>query len=490
MSTPANSASPENGSTADGSTARVVTRFAPSPTGFLHIGGARTALFNWLLARHFGGTFKLRIEDTDRERSTQAAVDAILDGLTWLGLDWDGDVVFQHAQADRHRAVVETLLATGHAYRCYATPEELAEMREKAEAEKRPPVYDGRWRDRDPSEAPEGVPAAIRLKTPTEGTTTVRDAVQGDVTFENSNLDDLIILRSDGSPTYNLAVVVDDHDMGVTHVVRGVDHLTNAARQSQIYRALEWDVPVFAHVPLIHGQDGAKLSKRHGALGVEAYRAMGYLPVALRSYLVRLGWSHGDEEMFSTERLVELFDLPAIGKSAARFDTAKLADLNGQFIREAAIADLIAAARAVIPEREDGASIAAGFERVGWEKFDAIVPALQERAKTLNDIVDGTLFLIAERPLARDAKADKLINDTTRGYLSELADGFAALDAWTVEEIEAKVRAYAEAQGVGLGKIAQPLRAALTGTTVSPPIFDVVHVLGRDEAVARLRDIG
>lgn len=485
MSTTTNTTSPEN--VAD---RNVVTRFAPSPTGFLHIGGARTALFNWLLARHFGGTFKLRIEDTDRERSTQAATDAILDGLQWLDLDWDGDVVYQHARADRHREIVGQLLEGGHAYRCYATPEDLTAMREKAEAEKRPPVYDGRWRDRDPSEAPDGVPPAIRLKTPNEGTTTVADAVQGEVTFENTNLDDLIILRSDGSPTYNLAVVVDDHDMGVTHVVRGVDHLTNAARQSQIYAALGWDIPIFAHVPLIHGQDGAKLSKRHGALGVEAYRAMGYLPVALRSYLVRLGWSHGDEEMFSTERLVELFDLPAIGKSAARFDTAKLADLNGQFIREATLADLTKAARAVIPEREDGSAISDGFERVGWEKFAAIVPALQERAKTLNDVIDGTLFMIADRPLAFDGKAAKQITETSRPYLADLAARFSALCEWTVDAIEADVRAYAEHQGVGLGKIAQPLRAALTGTTVSPPIFDVAHVLGRDEAVARLRDVG
>jgi glutamyl-tRNA synthetase len=322
-------------------TSPVVTRFAPSPTGFLHIGGARTALFNWLYAKHTGGKMLLRIEDTDRERSTDAAIEAIKNGLTWLGLDWDGDAVSQFSRADRHREVVEQLLANGKAYKCYCTPEELTEMREKAMAEGKPPRYDGRWRDRPASEAPEGVPPVVRFKAPQDGETVIDDKVQGTVTIPNKDLDDLIILRSDGSPTYNLSVVVDDHDMGVTHIVRGVDHLTNAARQTQIYLAMGWNVPVMAHIPLIHGPDGAKLSKRHGALGVEAYRDMGYLPEAMRNYLARLGWSHGDDEIFSTDQMIEWFELHGIGKSAARFDFAKLENLNGHYMREADDAHLL-----------------------------------------------------------------------------------------------------------------------------------------------------
>src|SRR5580704_5588080 len=311
----------------------VVTRFAPSPTGFLHIGGARTALFNWLYARGRGGKMLLRIEDTDRERSTQAAIDAILDGLSWLGLDWDGDAVYQFARSGRHREVAEQLLASGRAYRCYASAEELAQMREMARREGRPKLYDGRWRDRSPAEAPDNVPPVIRLKAPLTGETVIEDQVQGRVVWQNENLDDLVLLRSDGTPTYMLAVVVDDHDMGVTHVIRVDDHLTNAARQTQIYQALGWGVPVWAHIPLIHGADGAKLSKRHGALGVDAYRALGYLPAALRNYLARLGWSHGDKEFFSTEELIDAFDLGAIGRSPSRFDFAKLENVNGHYMR-------------------------------------------------------------------------------------------------------------------------------------------------------------
>src|SRR3954462_11154155 len=311
----------------------VVTRFAPSPTGFLHIGGGRTALFNWLYARRFGGKMLLRIEDTDRERSTQAAIEAILDGLSWLGIEWDGDTVFQFSRVARHREVAEQLLAAGKAYRCYASPQELADMREAAKREGRSMRYDGRWRDRDPSEEPPGVKAVIRLKAPLTGETVIEDQVQGRVVWQNENLDDLVLLRSDGTPTYMLAVVVDDHDMGVTHIIRGDDHLTNGARQKQIYDALGWDVPVMAHIPLIHGPDGAKLSKRHGALGIEAYRAMGYLPVAMRNYLVRLGWAHGDQEIFSDAEMTEFFDLPQVGRSAARFDFAKLESLNGHYMR-------------------------------------------------------------------------------------------------------------------------------------------------------------
>jgi glutamyl-tRNA synthetase len=337
----------------------VVTRFAPSPTGFLHIGGARTALFNWLYARGRGGKMLLRIEDTDRQRSTQAAIDAILDGLTWLGLDWDGETVYQFARSARHREAAEQLLASGRAYRCYASQDELAAMREQARSEGRSKLYDGRWRDRDPSEAPPGVAPVIRLKAPLTGETVVEDQVQGRVTWQNEHLDDLVLLRSDGTPTYMLAVVVDDHDMGVTHIIRGDDHLTNAARQTQIYEALGWDVPVMAHIPLIHGPDGSKLSKRHGALGVDAYRAMGYLPAAVRNYLLRLGWSHGDQEIFSTEEMIAAFDLPQIGRAAARFDFSRLESLNGHYIRQSSDEELMQALEAMLPHIAGGTAIAA-----------------------------------------------------------------------------------------------------------------------------------
>ena len=466
---------------------KVVTRFAPSPTGFLHIGGARTALFNWLYAKHTGGRFLLRIEDTDRERSTQEAIAAILDGLKWLELDWDGEPLFQSTRADRHRAVVDELLSSGNAYRCYCTPEELDAMRRRAEAEGKPPIYDGTWRDRDPAEAPPGVKPAIRLKTPRTGETVIEDRVQGRVVFQNENLDDLIILRSDGTPTYNLAVVVDDHDMGITHVIRGVDHLTNAARQTQIYNAMSWDLPVFAHVPLIHGPDGAKLSKRHGALGVEAYRAMGYLPAALRNYLVRLGWSHGDDEIFTTEQMIDWFDLGGVGRSPARFDFAKLEDLNGHYIRNTPDDELLTRIRQALPEMEDGAELESRFAAAGWHKLAAALPGLKPRAKTLKEVVDGAGFLIATRPLALDDKAAKLLTDSARALLAKLLPRLESAE-WRADALEAEVRSFAEAEGLKLGGIAQPLRAALTGRSVSPPVFDVLAVLGREEALARIRD--
>ena len=466
----------------------VVTRFAPSPTGFLHIGGARTALFNWLYARHTGGKYLLRIEDTDRERSTEPAIAAILDGLNWLGLEADEPPVYQFARAARHREVAEDLLARNHAYRCYLTAEELASMRASAEAEKRPLTIVSPWRDRDPSETRPGVAPAIRLRAPREGETLVADKVQGDVTFANKDLDDLIILRSDGTPTYNLAVVVDDYDMGVTHVIRGVDHLTNAARQTQIYKAMGWDVPVFAHVPLIHGADGAKLSKRHGALGVDAYRSMGYLPEALRNYLVRLGWSHGNDEIFSTDEMTRWFDLDHLGKSPSRFDFAKLEDLNGHYIRKAADADLLAKVQRVLPELAEGPAHADRFAKVGWEKFAAALPGLKERAKTLVELIHGADFLIAERPLALDDKAKALLDADASRMLATLAPSLDGITEWTAQALEAAVRTYAEGAGLKLGKVAQPLRAALTGRAVSPPVFDVMAVLGRAETLARLRD--
>ena len=466
----------------------VVTRFAPSPTGYLHIGGARTALFNWAYAKKHGGRMLLRIEDTDRERSTAPAVDAIIAGLTWLGLDWAGEPVSQYGRVLRHREVAELLLAQGKAYRCFCSPKELDEMRARAEAVKRPIRYDGTWRDRDPAEAPAGVKPAIRFRSPDDGETVVEDAVQGRVAIPNKDLDDLIVLRSDGNPTYNLSVVVDDHDMGVTHIIRGVDHLTNAARQTQIYQAMGWRVPHMSHIPLIHGPDGAKLSKRHGALGVEAYRAMGYLPDAMRNYLARLGWSHGDEEIFSTDQLVEWFNLESIGKSAARFDFAKLENLNGHYIRHTPDASLLAQFLDFLLHAEGGTAMLAKIDEAMKAKLLRAMPGLKERAKTLVELQNGMQFLFAERPLALDDKAAQIMKDGGADAVSGLLPILDGASDWTAPTLEAAVKAHAEAQGVKLGKLAQPLRAALTGASTSPGIFDVLEVLGRDESLGRLKD--
>ena len=467
----------------------VVTRFAPSPTGTLHIGGARTALFNWLYARHTGGKFLLRIEDTDRERSKPEHVTAILESLKWLELDWDGEPLFQFARADRHRAVGQELLAAGKAYRCYLSAEDLAAMRAKAEAEKRPLIVESPWRDADPATAPAGVKPAIRLRTARTGETIVDDQVQGRVVFPNKDLDDMIILRSDGAPTYNFAVVVDDHDMGVTNVIRGVDHLTNTARQSLVYGAMGWELPHFAHIPLVHGADGAKMSKRHGAQGTEEYRAMGYLPAALRNYLARLGWSHGDDEIFSTEQAIEWFDIVNVGKSPARFDFAKLGDLNGNYIRAADDAELLRRIKDYLPHAENGPKDFSGFAAAGWDKLAAALPSLKERAKTLPELVEGAKYIIATRPLALDEKAQKLIDTDAKAALADLVKLFDAAPEWAAAPLEATLRAYAEDKGLKLGKVAQPLRAALTGRAVSPPVFDVMAVLGRDESLARLKAV-
>ncbi|ATU91626.1 glutamate--tRNA ligase [Phyllobacterium zundukense] len=466
----------------------VVTRFAPSPTGFLHIGGARTALFNWLYAKHTGGKMLLRIEDTDRERSSEAAVTAILDGLKWLGLDWDGDAVSQYERAPRHREVAEELVAKGKAYYCYASQAELEEMREKARAEGRPPRYDGRWRDRDPKEAPAGVKPVIRIKAPQEGETLVRDQVQGDVRFPNKDLDDFIILRSDGNPTYMHAVVVDDHDMGVTHIIRGDDHLTNAARQTVIYNAMDWDVPVMGHIPLIHGADGAKLSKRHGALGVEAYRAMGYLPAALRNYLVRLGWSHGDDEIMSDEQMIQWFEISDINRGASRFDFQKLEAINGHYMRFSDDADLMKAMIDILPEIEGGADILARLNDTTKKQLLAAMPGLKERAKTLVELADSAKYLFAQRPLTLDDKAAGLLNEEGLSVLSGVLTELASVNDWTAEALDAAVRVHAEKTGLKLGKIAQPLRAALTGKSTSPGVFDVLAVLGREESLGRIED--
>jgi glutamyl-tRNA synthetase len=463
----------------------VVTRFAPSPTGFLHIGGARTALFNWLYTRHTDGRFLLRIEDTDRARSTEAAIAAILDGLKWLGLDWDGEPVYQFARAKRHAEAAQAMLDAGKAYRCYSTPEELAAMRERAMKEGTP-AYDGTWRDR--TDWPKDRPYAVRLKAPLEGETVVDDRVQGRVTWANKDLDDMVLLRSDGTPTYMLAVVVDDHDMGITHIIRGDDHLTNAARQSQIYNAMGWDIPSFAHIPLIHGPDGAKLSKRHGALGVEAYRAMGYLPAALRNYLARLGWSHGDDEIFSTEQAIAWFDLDAIGRSPSRFDFAKLENLNGYYIRNTPDAELVAQIAAIAPEIEAAKDFSGTIGKAGWAKLKKAMPGLKERAKTLAELLVSARYLFVKRPVDIDEKAKKLLEGDAPAHLAALHARFSALDVWEPAALEAAMRAYAEEAGIKLGAAAQPLRAALTGRTASPSIFEVLDVLGRRESLARIAD--
>jgi glutamyl-tRNA synthetase len=466
----------------------VITRFAPSPTGFLHIGGARTALFNWLYAKRHGGRMMLRIEDTDRERSTQAAIDAIIDGMKWLGLDWDGDIIYQFSRAARHQDVAKELLASGKAYYCYASQQELDEMRELARAEKRPPRYDGRWRDRDASQAPEGVSPVVRIKAPLSGETVIEDAVQGRVVFPNKDIDDFVLLRSDGTPTYMLAVVVDDHDMGVTQIIRGDDHLTNAARQTVIYEAMGWRAPAFAHIPLIHGQDGAKLSKRHGALGVDAYRAMGYLPAALRNYLVRLGWSQGDQEFFSLEEMIAAFDLGQVHRSPARFDYAKLENMNGHYLRDANDDDLLKALIDTLPYLTGGVELAQQLDAKKQNQLRAALPGLKARAKTLNELVDGAAFIFAKRPLPLDEKARQLLNAEARARLAALGPKLNDLESWDAQSTETVVRETAENLGVKLGEVAQPLRAALTGRATSPGIFDVLEILGREESIARVKD--
>ncbi len=461
----------------------VVTRFAPSPTGFLHIGGARTALFNWLFSRHHGGRFLLRIEDTDRARSSEAAVRAILDGLSWLGLEWDGEPLSQFSRRERHAEVAQALLAKGHAYRCYCTPEELTAMRERALAEGRTIRYEGTWRDRDPGDAPKGAPYAIRLRAPTEGETVVDDLIQGQVRVGNEQLDDMILLRADGTPTYMLAVVVDDHDMGITHVIRGDDHLTNTFRQRQIYDGMGWDAPAFAHLSLIHGPDGAKLSKRHGALGVDAYRDMGYLPEALRNYLLRLGWSHGDDEIIPTEQAIAWFGLENVGRSPARFDFDKLASLNGHYMRQADDERLATLVMDRLP-----AVLGAAPEAGAAERIRRGMGHLKERAKTLIDLAEAAAFYARPRPLTLNDKALKILDEAGRRTVTEVGGAIAAAE-WTAEALEAAVRGFAETRGLKLGAVAQPIRAAVTGSNASPPIFDVMAILGREETLGRLSDV-
>ena len=459
---------------------QIVTRFAPSPTGFLHIGGARTALFNWLFARHHGGKALLRIEDTDAKRSTQEAIDAIFDGLEWLDLDYDEAPIFQSDRAERHREVALTLLAAGHAYKCFATPEELEAMRAEQRANRQPLRYDGRWRDRDENDAPEGTPFTVRLKVPQDGETVIKDVVQGEVRVANREIDDYILLRADGTPTYMLAVVVDDHDMGCTHIIRGDDHLNNAFRQLPVIRAMDtieggWPDPIYAHIPLIHGPDGAKLSKRHGALGIDAYRDdFGILSEAMLNYLLRLGWGHGDKEEFTKAEAIELFSLDGVGKSPSRFDLKKLQNLNAHHIREAddaRLAELVASR--IAP--------AANVDLLG-----RAMPVLKVRAKDLNEIADSARFLFATRPLPINDKAAALLDDEGRERLRLVSDALKRENDWTIEALEGTTKQLAQQLDLGLGKLAQPLRAALTGSTSSPGIFDVLVLLGRDESLARI----
>ncbi len=460
---------------------QVVTRFAPSPTGYLHIGGARTALFNWLYARGRGGKFLLRIEDTDRARSTPEATAAILDGLGWLGLDHDGDAISQAARADRHAEVANAMLANGTAYRCFATQDEIADFRETAKAAGRSTLYRSPWRDADPASHPDA-PFVVRIKAPLSGETLIADRVQGDVTVRNDQLDDMVILRSDGTPTYMLAVVVDDHDMGVTHVIRGDDHLVNAARQMLVYRSMGWDVPVWAHIPLIHGPDGKKLSKRHGALGVEEYRAMGYPVAGLRNYLTRLGWSHGDDEVFTTEQALAWFDLDGIGKAPARFDFKKLENVSGQHIAMADDAALLHEIEAFLA--------ATGVPRLTAPQRDGLGRALyclKERAKTIPQVLEKGHFVLASRPILPDAKARESLDPVSRGILHQLTPQLQNA-TWQRNVLEEIVGQIAEANGTKLGMLAAPLRAALAGRTVSPSVFDMMLVLGQDETLARLRD--
>ena len=461
---------------------KVVTRFAPSPTGFLHIGGARTALFNWLFARHRGGEFHLRIEDTDRARSTEPAIAAILDGMTWLNLNWDGEVVYQFSRAARHAEVAHALLAAGHAYRCYATPEELTALREEQRAARQPMRYDGRWRDR--TDWPNDADYVIRLKAPREGSVTIDDQVQGPVTVNNAELDDFVLLRSDGTPTYMLAVVVDDHDMGVTHVIRGDDHLNNAFRQLALIRAMNWPEPVYAHIPLIHGADGAKLSKRHGALGVDAYRdELGLLPEAVENYLLRLGWGHGDAEIITREEAVQWFELAGVGRSPSRFDIKKLENLNGHYLRAAddgRLVALIAGRVAAALGRELTDSDTALLQRT--------MPELKKRANNLNDLAASSLFYLRSRPIPMDEGAAKLLASATPALLDRARARFAAQDDWTAAALEQVARELAESEAAKLGQIAQPLRAAVTGSAQSPGLFEVLEVLGRQEVLGRIDD--
>ncbi|MEM7242182.1 MAG: glutamate--tRNA ligase [Pseudomonadota bacterium] len=460
---------------------QVVTRFAPSPTGYLHIGGARTALFNWLYARANGGKFLLRIEDTDRARSTPEATDALIEGLTWLGLDWDGDPISQFSRADRHREVAQDLLAKGAAYKCFSTPEEIEVYRDKAQAENNPLPFQSPWRDADPSTHPDA-PFVIRLKAPREGGIAIKDKVQKKVSWPATSFDDMILIRSDGTPTYMHAVVVDDHDMGITHIIRGDDHLINAGRQSLIYTAMGWDIPEFAHIPLIHGEDGKKLSKRHGATGVHEYAAMGYMPEAMRNYLARLGWSHGNDELFTTKQAIDWFGFEGMGKAPARLDFKKLENVSAHHIKTAP-ADMLF-------DDLKTYAIAAGLDwtETNAPQIRAAIDLLREKSRTLGDVYEKSSFISTKRPVTLDEKSRATLDSVSIGILKELTPTLAP-DTWSANALLEQAKAFAEARDIGLGKVGMPLRAALSGSASSPSAFGMMEILGKDESLARIRDV-
>lgn len=469
-------------------TNQVITRFAPSPTGFLHIGGARTALFNWLFAQANNGKMLLRIEDTDRARSTDEAVIAIKEGMSWLGLDWDGDAISQYSRVERHREVAHEMVKNGSAYKCTCTQEEVSAMRERAKAAGLTPRYDGTCREKDPSSISEGTEYVIRLKAPLEGETIVTDKVQGDVHFPNKDLDDLILLRSDGNPTYMLAVVVDDHDMGVTHIIRGDDHLINAARQTLIFKGMDWPVPVMAHIPLIHGADGAKLSKRHGAIGAEKYREMGYLPEALINYLVKLGWAHGDDEIMTIDQMIEWFDFDGMNKAAARFDFTKLEAINGHYIRNSDDEKLIMSMMDILDSSEEFEIIKERLNDTSKAMLVRAMPALKDRAKTVIDLIEGSKFIFESCPLIMEDKAVKLLDEDGLAAVKGILPHLESLTTWDADNIDKTIRTYVEENSLKLGKVAQPIRAALTGKATSPGAFDVLYILGKEESIIRLQD--
>lgn len=447
----------------------VVTRFAPSPTGYLHIGGARTALFNWLLARHFDGKFLLRIEDTDRERSTQDAVNAIFRSLNWLGLNWDGDAVFQSSRADRHVALAKKLVEEKKAYFCYCTSEELEEMRESAKKQGLSPKYNGLWRNRDPDTAPNDVNPVIRLKAPLEGDTVVNDIVQGTVTVANKQLDDMVLVRSDGTPTFMLSVVVDDHDMGITHVIRGDDHLTNTFRQVQIYRAFGWEIPQFGHIPLIHGADGAKLSKRHGALGVESYKEMGFLPEAVCNCLLRLGWSHGNDEIISMEQAIGWFSTDNLGKSASRLDFSKLENLNSHYMKISDNERLL----------EILLEIIGGVSEEKWNRLYIGMNGLKQRSKTMLELRDiASVYIDDHVPF----RVDDISADVLRRCMQVLMN----INDWTEESLEKELRKVSSESEISFGKVAQPLRSVLTSRKITPSIFEMLVAFGKEESIKRI----
>ena len=462
----------------------ITTRFAPSPTGFLHLGGARTALFNWLFAQHHKGKFLLRIEDTDTKRSTAAAIAEIIEGLKWLGLTWNGDIVYQSKNREKHTEAANNLLKNGLAYKCFSSPEELSEMRLRAHAEGKQPRYDGRWRNKGPEDWPSDVLPCIRFKSPVEGISSIQDEVQGEIKIHNNQLDDMVIMRSDGSPTYVLASVVDDHDMAVTHVIRGDDHLVNAVRQSQLYKAMKWLEPMYAHIPLIHGADGSKLSKRHGALAVSSYEKMGFLAETLQNYLMRLGWSHGDDEIISLSQGIDWFTLKNIGKGAARFDFSKLESLNAHYIQNLSVTTAVDIITTGLT-RDLGRPVSSDEK----ERLILGTSGLLSRARTTTDLIESAKFYVVKRPIPLDEKALKILETSPAGILPKVAEALKNFDEWETEQLETQMRNLADRCGLKLGSVAQPLRAALTGTTVSPSIFEVMKALGRAETLARLSDV-